>query len=84
MANTSIKDHWSEEITRDNPAYAKRTARYLASLRYILRKRERGECQYNGCDEPAMTTCYCRKHQDVINERGHKWKARKHEQIKSA
>ena len=74
MSNTPIGDHWTEEITKSNKLYTDKTAKYLASLRYTLRKAERGECQRNGCKEMARPRTLCPRHLADGVKRTMKWK----------
>jgi hypothetical protein len=63
-----IQDEIGASITKDNELYKDKTAKYLARLRYDLRRRELGLCPIPACPNKTAKGL-CTTHKVRYNER---------------
>lgn len=63
------QDDIADMIKSDMALTADRSAKYLATLRYNLRRDKLGICRYGGCKAPKDGARYCRAHMDYRNKK---------------
>ena len=76
MGNTPLNDEVSKVITKDNQLYSGKSAAYLASLRYTMRKALKRECRYPGCYD-VVPGYLCDKHKAKVYDNHKAWYKRR-------